>query len=520
MEELLKNSEALEEKKPWETFGYQEVNQIIKGQFIRAQDAVVTIGYYLRRVYNEQLYHDGGYGSFEDYAREEYGISRSTASRYMDINREFSIDGNSPRIDDRYRNFNKSQLQEMLYLTEEQREQVDVGMTVKEIRQLRHDEEIEEASDAQEQEIQEPSFQLEFETDDGAVDIPEDEPKTIEFEIEIENLEPEPAEEPETSQDSLERKGGCPPEVPGYRRQEWRTSLQAQATGKIECDSCWAEWERQNKILNEGSVKACATSQQAEPEQSQGNVVVEEEMQKKLIAQEVSIELENDSEPAEDGAETKETVSGTSEYMINAELTEVTELEQGTSGQFEPDEVERPEFLHQNQYTPRYFLEEQQGKLDEILTAFADEVPEKMPWKMIERETTIAAALAELVSKLEAVEQMAAEKPKQPELPLLKNNEQRAAFVDTYETWPLWIETELTGERYYRYDLEDGTSMVVKVYLAMLFDYKVTWVKYEDRYTEGYGQQEYYLLRPGKFFKDCEVNRSMLIEKLKEIQKK
>jgi len=92
--------------------------------------------------------------------------------------------------------------------------------------------------------------------------------------------------------------------------------------------------------------------------------------------------------------------------------------------------------------------------------------------------------------------------------------------VDAYETWPLWIETKETGERYYRYDLPDGTSMVIKVYHARLFDYKATEKPYEDRHSEGYGRHEYYLLKDGKFFRDCETNRSMLIEKLKEIQKK
>jgi len=92
--------------------------------------------------------------------------------------------------------------------------------------------------------------------------------------------------------------------------------------------------------------------------------------------------------------------------------------------------------------------------------------------------------------------------------------------VDAYETWPLWIETKETGERYYRYDLPDGTSMIVKVYHSILFDYKATKKPYEDRFREGYGQHEYYLLKDGKFFKDCLTNRSLLIEKLKEIQKK
>ena len=109
-------------------------------------------------------------------------------------------------------------------------------------------------------------------------------------------------------------------------------------------------------------------------------------------------------------------------------------------------------------------------------------------------------------------------KPEQPELPVLKNNDQRAAFVDAYETWPLWIETKQTGERYYRYDLEDGTSMVVKVYHAMIFD-GYAQGSYEAQYHDGYSRHEYYLLRDGKFFRDCDTNRSLLIEKLKEIQK-
>lgn len=62
-----------------------------------------------------------------------------------------------------------------------------------------------------------------------------------------------------------------------------------------------------------------------------------------------------------------------------------------------------------------------------------------------------------------------AEEEKQPELPVLNNNNQRAKFIDNYEAWPLWIDTKETGERYYRYDLPDGTSFVIKTYHAMLY---------------------------------------------------
>lgn len=61
---------------------------------------------------------------------------------------------------------------------------------------------------------------------------------------------------------------------------------------------------------------------------------------------------------------------------------------------------------------------------------------------------------------------------------------------------------------------------MVKVYRAKLFDYNATTTKYEDRYYDGYGRNEYYLLEDGKFFKNCDTNRSALIEKLKELQKK
>lgn len=101
-------------------------------------------------------------------------------------------------------------------------------------------------------------------------------------------------------------------------------------------------------------------------------------------------------------------------------------------------------------------------------------------------------------------------------LPILKNDKERAAFIDAYAAWPLWIETEETGERYYRYDLPDGTAMIVKVYWARLFDYSAKGCAYRN----GYGREEYYLLVPDKSFRDCRCNRSALIEKLKEVRKR
>lgn len=184
----------------------------------------------------------------------------------------------------------------------------------------------------------------------------------------------------------------------------------------------------------------------------------------------------------------------TAENVIDGEFTEILEP-QMTELQIAQEELERAKKL-----------------LNDGLKCDVDENDIH-----IRRLKLKVCALASYVCDLEQIENPPPE-PKQPELPLLKNNDQRAAFIDNFETWPLWIETKQTGERYYRYDLEDGTSMVVKVYHARIFDGYASG-SYEAQYHDGYGRHEYYLLRDGKFFRDCETNRGLLIEKLKEIQK-
>ena len=76
-------------------------------------------------------------GQLNEYSRFKMCIrdsTRTTASRWMEINRRFSEGGYSPYLVEEYKGYNKSQLQEMLYLPEEKLEEVDPGMTAMEIR--------------------------------------------------------------------------------------------------------------------------------------------------------------------------------------------------------------------------------------------------------------------------------------------------------------------------------------------------------------------------------------------------
>lgn len=187
-----------------------------------------------------------------------------------------------------------------------------------------------------------------------------------------------------------------------------------------------------------------------------------------------------------------------------------------TDGEMAAEDEENAEQPAEPIEFDRKTLEDMIRNAQEVLDQMCDYWVENQPYTyakynmMIQVYKLLLKEHDESDQKLDPVEQ-------QPELPLLKNDKQRAEFIDAYEEWPLWIDNQETGEKYYRYDLPDGTSFVVKVYHAMIF---LGWeVESGSRYGEGYGLSEQYILKPGKFFRDCRTNRSAMIEKLKELQK-
>ncbi|MCL2052085.1 MAG: hypothetical protein FWG91_10225 [Lachnospiraceae bacterium] len=96
-----------------------------------------AIGYYLKQIRDTGQYRQAGYKDIWEMAKAELGFSESATSRHININDEFSIDGNSLELADKYKSFGKSHLQEMLALPDEIRADVRPDMTVKEIRKLK-----------------------------------------------------------------------------------------------------------------------------------------------------------------------------------------------------------------------------------------------------------------------------------------------------------------------------------------------------------------------------------------------
>lgn len=101
------------------------------------------------------------------------------------------------------------------------------------------------------------------------------------------------------------------------------------------------------------------------------------------------------------------------------------------------------------------------------------------------------------------------------DFPVLRNNEKRKEFLKGFHEWPIWFETPEKKETYYRYNLPDGSSIVICEYGM--------WVEWKERYTDENPDSlytEFYLLKPGyRYMHNCKSNESAIVEHLKNVQK-
>lgn len=114
-----------------------DMTNIIKHQLNDIAEGFVSVGYYLRKTDEAMLYKQKGYKTIYEYAKDTFGIGRSTASRFMEINQKYSRDGYSPEIDMKWSGYGSSKLTEMLGLPEEVQEAIPVDATVRDIREAK-----------------------------------------------------------------------------------------------------------------------------------------------------------------------------------------------------------------------------------------------------------------------------------------------------------------------------------------------------------------------------------------------
>ncbi len=114
-----------------------EMTSILKNELENIAEGFIAVGYYLKKTRDDELYKEKGYKSIFEYAQSVFGISRYTATRFMETNDRYSIGGYSPQIEERYRGYGSSKLTEMLQLPEDIRESVPAEATVRDIREAK-----------------------------------------------------------------------------------------------------------------------------------------------------------------------------------------------------------------------------------------------------------------------------------------------------------------------------------------------------------------------------------------------
>lgn len=114
-----------------------EMKKKLRQELQGVKQSFVRIGYALRKIDDQELYKQDGYKSIAEFAKEEYGLEPSTTSRFMSINREYSIDGYSEQLRPEFVDMGRSQLEEMLKLSEEDRTMIQPETSRKDIRELK-----------------------------------------------------------------------------------------------------------------------------------------------------------------------------------------------------------------------------------------------------------------------------------------------------------------------------------------------------------------------------------------------
>lgn len=112
------------------------------------------------------------------------------------------------------------------------------------------------------------------------------------------------------------------------------------------------------------------------------------------------------------------------------------------------------------------------------------------------------------------------EKQKQPELPILKNNDQRKEWLEDYKAWGLWYRDENIDVNYYKYDFPDGSRLIVAEYPHR----EMYWIKerrdeffyhFLEKNKSKYGGKGTY----DEVYRNTTNSTTELIEYLKKIQK-
>ena len=98
---------------------YREAKEEIKKDLSGIVKSFVRVGWQLSRINRSEAYQLDGYKTIAEFAKAEYGMTPSGVSRFMEVYERYSVEGDTPALKEQYREYNFSQLTELLQISEE-----------------------------------------------------------------------------------------------------------------------------------------------------------------------------------------------------------------------------------------------------------------------------------------------------------------------------------------------------------------------------------------------------------------
>lgn len=458
----------------YENMTYQEAKDILREKLDHMKKNFIAAGYYMKYIRDHELFREDGYESIWEFAEDNYGIKKSTASRWMSMNDKFSQGGNSPVLAEEFRDFEKSQLQEMLYLDDKQIETVTPDMTVKEIREVRKPAEPERKLKKPDQTDREylnaaakkliKSLRKWFLRDyTNRVLLVDKSPEEIKRELGKDHRYWHFPTENGLASINLfddyvqiwDENYECIGEFEWFYLAAAMQAMWNNVSLEMAQEAQISESEEKTSPIDRGCIagknpngncvccgkdgveccgqcdddcnsrcgwmdSAVATSQQVEAEPVAGMNPPEEE---------------SDSEP--------EVITEENVEVVDAGEKDLTEeLYEETSDQSDIDLLQEE-------------LEKAKNTLDLMLSCYSENDIR------VRKQKLLVGALGKMISDLDAAD---IPEPQQPELPIFKNNEQRKEWLRNYQEWGLWYEDKNIGARYYKYDFENGARLIAEEY--------------------------------------------------------
>lgn len=118
---------------------YQEYKAAVDCELQKSAESFVRIGYLLKVARDTDILKESGYKSVNEFAKSEYGLDKSQVSRFIRINDEYSENGYSDRLQERYREFGYAKLALMLMLPAAVNEELSAAYSKSEIQEIKEE---------------------------------------------------------------------------------------------------------------------------------------------------------------------------------------------------------------------------------------------------------------------------------------------------------------------------------------------------------------------------------------------